>query len=177
MRPAGLLLALFLLVSCSNEEPTLSTSTPQSPRPDVTTTVTASPAASPTATTDFGYFPAVLSAKAPIRLSFDRALFLSGKEADKAAAAHGDETPVPNDYYIVNDNKQLRTVTLASSVKVVGSLGLNSYAGDGDRVEPTARTVDQLLGFLGTEQGKGTGFHLVYGPGGVVVSVEEQYQP
>jgi hypothetical protein len=174
VRLAGLLLVLALLSACARDEPAATAPTPsRSAGP----TQTASPAASPTATTDFGYFPAVVSAKAPIQLSFDRAQFLSGKEADKAAAEHHDETPVPNDYYIVNDNPLLRTVTLSASVRVTGSLGLNSYSGDGDRVEPAARTVEQLLGFLGTEQGKGTGFHLVYGAGGVVVSIEEQYQP
>ena len=111
-----------------------------------------------------------------MRLSFDRALFLTGDAANKAAAAHGDETPVPNDYYIVNDNKLLRTVVLSTAVKVVGSLGLNSFAGKAE-VQARPRTLKELLGFLGTEQGKQTGFHLTYGSGAVVIRVEEQYQP
>jgi len=175
VRPAGLLLLLVLLASCADDskQGVLPTPTPSQ--------TTASPPPSPTssaaASSDFGYFPKVLSRQPNVTLSFDRALFLTGKQADQAAAGHGDETPVPNDYYIVNDNKLLRTVTLSPTVRVTGSLGLNTYAGDGTRVEPAARTVEQLLGFLGTAQGRATGWHLVYGAGGVVVSVEEQYQP
>jgi hypothetical protein len=173
VRLAGLLILLVVLTGCTKDEP-VATRSP-SVSPSASPSASASPAATPT--TDFGYFPAVVSATAPVTLSFDRAIFLTGKEADKAAAAHGFETPVPNDNFIVNDNKLLRTVTLSPSVRVTGSLALNSYAGDGTRVEPAARTLEQLLGFLGTAQGRRTGFHLVYGAGGVVVSVEEQYQP
>ena len=141
-------------------------------------TVTVRPAATapPTLTTDFGYFPAVLSAGPPVTLSFDRALFLSGEAANKAAASHGSETPVPNDYFIVNDNKVLRRVTLTASVQVVGSLQLNGYAGE-QVVDARPRTVKELLGFLATAAAKQTGFHLSYGAGGLVTRVEEQYQP
>jgi hypothetical protein len=127
-------------------------------------------------TSDFGYFPAIVAKGPPVTLSFDRAYFLTGDAANKAAAARGDESPVPNDYYIVNDNKLLRPVTLAADVKVVGSLQLNGYAGHAV-VEPQPRTVEELLGFLGRPEGKSTGFHLTYGAAGEVVRVEEQYQP
>jgi hypothetical protein len=155
-----------------------------SPDPTGTTVPTATAtAASPEASgvpaagaKDFGYFTAVRSSGSPVRLSFDRALFLTGDEANKAAATHGDETPVPNDYYVVNDSKKLRTLTLASNVAVFGSQALNSYAGE-DSVEARRRTVAQLLGFLGTDEGRQTGFNLVYGAAGVVARVEEQYQP
>lgn len=111
-----------------------------------------------------------------MRLSFDRAQLFTGADADRQAAARGDETPVPNDIYIVNENPRLRSVSLAEDVKVTGSLALNTYAGDSG-VEPTSRTVQQLLGFLKTGQGKQTPFHLVYDRTGLVVSVEEQYVP
>jgi hypothetical protein len=51
-------------------------------------------------------------------LVFDLAYFLTGDEANQAAAEHGDETPVPNDYYIVNDNPKLRTLDVAPDVTV-----------------------------------------------------------
>ena len=51
-------------------------------------------------------------------LVFDLAYFLTGDEANQAAAEHGDEVPVPNDYYIVNDNPKLRTLQVASNVKI-----------------------------------------------------------
>ena len=44
-----------------------------------------------------------------IYLRFDRAILLTGKAADAASAAHGGESPVPNDYYIQNDNSACAT--------------------------------------------------------------------
>jgi len=51
-------------------------------------------------------------------MTFDLAYFLTGDAANQAAAAHGDETPVPNDYYIVNDNPLLRTMPIAATVEI-----------------------------------------------------------
>ncbi len=49
----------------------------------------------------------------------DYAQFLTGKEAADAATAAGDESPPPNDYYILNVNEKLRTVPVASGVEVL----------------------------------------------------------
>jgi hypothetical protein len=49
---------------------------------------------------------------------FDLAYFLTGQEANEAAAERGLETPVPNDYFIVNDNPRLRTLVLAPDVEL-----------------------------------------------------------
>jgi hypothetical protein len=49
---------------------------------------------------------------------FDLAYLLTGEEANQAAAEHGDEVPVPNDYYIVNDNPKLRTLVLAPDLEL-----------------------------------------------------------
>jgi len=49
-------------------------------------------------------------------LVLDLAYFLTGEEANEAAAERGDEVPVPNDYYIVNDNPKLRTLALSPDV-------------------------------------------------------------
>ncbi len=191
----GLIAAGLAVAGCSG-----GSGTPRllaSPLPSVSSTATA-PAVTPTATrtgvlptrsgtpkptvspvsptADFGYFPAIVAKGPPVKLSFDRAYFLTGDAANKAAAARGDESPVPNDYYIVNDNKLQRPVTLAADVNVVGSLQLNGYAGHAV-VEPQPRTVGELLGFLARPEGKSTGFHLTYGAAGKVVRVEEQYQP
>lgn len=51
-------------------------------------------------------------------VTVDIALFLTGQEAAEAAADHGDESPPPNDYYVVNDNPRLRTLPVASDVRV-----------------------------------------------------------
>lgn len=44
---------------------------------------------------------------------------LTGAEANAEAAARGDETPVPNDYYVVNDNPRLRTIPVSSVCAVL----------------------------------------------------------
>ena len=53
-------------------------------------------------------------------MTFDLAYFLTGDAANQAAAEHGDETPVPNDYYIVNDNPSLRTHARLPTVSIRG---------------------------------------------------------
>ncbi len=51
-------------------------------------------------------------------MSFDLACFYTGEEANKQAAARGDEVPVPNDVYIVNDNIKKRALALGPSVEL-----------------------------------------------------------
>lgn len=51
-------------------------------------------------------------------LTIDYVLFLSGPEANAAATAHGDESPPPNDYYVVNDNPKLREFPIQPGVPV-----------------------------------------------------------
>jgi hypothetical protein len=50
---------------------------------------------------------------------FDLACFYSGDEANEQAAARGDEVPVPNDVYIVNDNPSTREVPVDPSVELL----------------------------------------------------------
>lgn len=64
----------------------------------------------------FGFIRSIDVAAQTMR--FDLAYFLTGDEANQAAAEHGDEAPVPNDYYIVNDNPRLRTLAIAPDAEV-----------------------------------------------------------
>lgn len=48
----------------------------------------------------------------------DLGYFFIGDEANEAAAEHGVETPVPNDYYIQNDNPKLRRVPISPEATV-----------------------------------------------------------
>ena len=52
-------------------------------------------------------------------MAFDLACFYSGEEANQQAAQRGDEVPVPNDVYIVNDNTTIRNLTVDPSVKLM----------------------------------------------------------
>ena len=50
---------------------------------------------------------------------FDLACFYTGEEANQQAAARGDEVPVPNDVYIVNDNPATRAVPVDPSAELL----------------------------------------------------------
>ena len=50
---------------------------------------------------------------------FDLACFYTGEEANQQAAARGDEVPVPNDVYIVNDNPATRDVPVDPSAELL----------------------------------------------------------
>ena len=52
-------------------------------------------------------------------MSFDLACFYEGEEANQQAAMRGDEVPVPNDVYIVNDNTKTRDLTLSASPELL----------------------------------------------------------
>jgi hypothetical protein len=134
------------------------------------------PAASPTTATrgsDFGFIRSWTAKTGTFYLRFDRAVLLTGKAADAASAAHGGESPVPNDYYIQNDNPRLREVAIADQAKVIGSQQLTGSPG------PNPSNLKALLTFVhnGGPLAAATPFHLTYNANGLVVRVQEQYVP
>ena len=66
----------------------------------------------------FGFIKSVDLNSSPSTMVFDLAYFLTGDEANAAAAKRGDEVPVPNDYYIVNDNPKLRTLQVSPNADI-----------------------------------------------------------
>ncbi len=62
----------------------------------------------------FGYVAAADEAG----LSFDLACWFIGEEANMVAAQDGEESPVPNDYYVRNKNARLRNVPVGDSTVV-----------------------------------------------------------
>ena len=134
------------------------------------------PAASPTPATrgsDFGFIRSWTAKTGTFYLRFDRAVLLNGKAADDASAAHGGESPVPNDYFIQNDNPRLREVAIADQAKVIGSQQLTGSPG------PNPSSLKALLTFVhdGGPLAAATPFHLTYNANGLVVRVQEQYVP
>jgi len=134
------------------------------------------PAASRAATssgTDFGFIRSWTAKTGTIYLRFDRAVLLNGKAADAASAAHGGESPVPNDYYIQNDNPRLREVAILDQATVIGSQQLTGSPG------PNPSNLKALLTFVhnGGPLVAATPFHLKYNANGLVVRVQEQYIP
>jgi hypothetical protein len=124
----------------------------------------------------FGYIKKFETKNGTVYVTYDQAEFLTGKAAAAAATAHGDESPPPNDYYIVNDNKLLRTYPVASSVKV-------TLTTEPDNVNPAgyASTLAKLRGAFdgsvpGLKNAKSSPYWLTL-KNGVVTAIAEQYLP
>jgi hypothetical protein len=183
---AGLaVLMAATLAACGSDtaNPSPSPAQPAQAAPAATTPskpTTAQPAGRPAAGsattssgTDFGFIRSWTAKAGTIYLRFDRAVLLTGKAADDASAAHGGESPVPNDLYIQNDNPRLREVVIADQAKVIGSQQLTGSPG------PNPSNLKALLTFLheGGPQAAATPFHLKYDNNGFVIRVQEQYLP
>jgi hypothetical protein len=150
--------------------PVATTSSPTPARP------ASGRAASPTTATrgsDFGFIRSWYAKTGTIYLRFDRAVLLTGKAADDASAAHGGESPVPNDLYIQNDNPRLRDLVIVDQATVVGSQQLTGRPGS------NPSSLKALLTFVheGGPQVAATPFHLRYDANGHVIRVQEQYLP
>jgi quinol-cytochrome oxidoreductase complex cytochrome b subunit len=107
-------------------------------------------------------------------LTFDVARFLTGKAAADAATAHGDESPPPNDYYIVNDVKKLSTYLVSTSVVVryipmtaCCNLKPGNFSAWSEAVNGTAMT---------DYPGKNAPWWITI-KGGSVVKIEQQFLP
>jgi hypothetical protein len=154
---------------------------PASPSAAPTSRAAAAPQASGQASTatmasrgrDFGFIRGWYAKTGTIYLRFDRAVLLTGKAADDASAAHGGESPVPNDLYIQNDNPRLRDLAIVDQATVVGSQQLTGSPG------PNPSNLKALLTFVHTGGSRvaATPFHLTYNDNGLVVQVQEQYLP
>ena len=186
-------LMMLALAACASDDPTVGATgetTPSDPTGVTAPTGTTGPTAPTEATGETGPPPAELEDGEHFgfieevdpeggTLVLDLAYFLTGEAANEAAAEHGDEVPVPNDYYIVNDNDRLRTLTLADDVEL-SLLDWNDCCDErfeGD-LETFARAIDEGMvesdGFV--YQGTFSPYWLIV-EGGVIVRIEEQYLP
>lgn len=193
MRRMTLLVAVaaFAFAACAEDEPTVGPTAATSVTGATGATATeptnaTGPTGSPTPSVapeledgrHFGFVRSVDPSE--LELVFDLAYFLQGEEANEAAAERGDEVPVPNDYYIINDNPRLRTLVLASDVSLdlldwnrccdeLFEGDLEAFATAFDRGEPF-----ESEGFI--YQGPASPYWLTVRDG-EVVRVEEQYLP
>jgi hypothetical protein len=117
---------------------------------------------------------------APARtLTFDLVQFLTGAQAKQAWARDHPEEPEgpPNDYYIVNDNPKLRTLPVATTVRVK-VVDLTGAAG----VAMVPIALADLPGYLSHDP-VATDNRLWPAPfwltvqGGQIVAIEEQFVP
>jgi hypothetical protein len=126
----------------------------------------------------FGFIRAVDPTQRTIE--FDLAYWLTGEEANQAyQEATGDTGPVPNDYFVVNDNPKLRELALPPDLRLVlldwnrccdtffeGNLDLFAQA-----IEEQADVLDGDVVYRGVSQ------WWITVRDGVVVRIEEQYSP
>jgi hypothetical protein len=113
-------------------------------------------------------------------MSFDLACFYEGEEANQQAAMRGDEVPVPNDVYIVNDNPKTRDLTLSPSPELL-LIDWNQCCetGPGADLDAFAAAIDGN-GFTTIGGWKYNGQSSPYWitiAGGNVVLIEEQFLP
>jgi hypothetical protein len=190
------LLALAVLAAACGEDPestgapTGATTTgptgptatePPPETPSVTVSATPSPEEGEAELEDGRHFGFIESVDLEgLALEFDLAYFLTGEEANAAAEEHGDEVPVPNDYYIVNDNPKIRTLGVAPDLEIV--------LFDWDRCceETISGSLEGLAEAINGGEPVTVDGHLYQGPlspywltveGGAVTRIEEQYLP
>ena len=138
------------------------------------TTKTVTPA-KPKTVKEYAFVKKIAKSGSAYTLTADYAEFLTGKAAAKAAKDHGDESPPPNDYYIVNDNPLLRKVPVKSGTTVTlidkadGTQAPNGY--DATMAQWTAL----MNGSMG-QRFKDVGYWLTV-TDGVVTHVAEQWVP
>lgn len=70
------------------------------------------------ATLPEGEWFGVVTATSANSLEFDLACWFTGDAAVEAAAEDGEESPPPNDYYIRNENPQVRSLSVSSATLV-----------------------------------------------------------
>jgi hypothetical protein len=143
------------------------------PAPTPTPTTKSAPAPSPTPTIAAGRVFAFIKKVdvAKRTLTYDQAQFLTGDAANKAAAEDKQEVPVPNDYYIRNVNKMLRTAPVAPDAPILGSIALTQ------QVDLNPVTLDALADFAASDQASQVGFWITVDGHGRITKVEEQYVP
>jgi hypothetical protein len=113
-------------------------------------------------------------------VAFDLACFYSGDEANEQAAARGDEVPVPNDVYIVNDNTKVRTLTFdpAAELRLIDWNQCCEFA-QGAEMQSFASAVDSgdFAEFGGFRYAGTLSPYWVTIQDGQVVAFEEQFLP
>jgi serine/threonine protein kinase len=113
-------------------------------------------------------------------LAFDLACFYTGDEANRVAAERGDEVPVPNDVYIVNDNTTIRNLTVDPGVKLLlidwnrccdprPGASLDAFA--------SSRESKQFVEIDGRSYAGNDAYYWVTIEDGLVTRIEEQFLP
>ena len=122
-------------------------------------------------TTDLGFLTRITRTSRGTTLTFDRAILLTGAAAKAEQRRRGLDTT--SDVFVQNDNRLLRTRTVAPGVAVLGSQALTG--------SPTATpvTLDRLRSHLAARPAGRTGplFRLTLDRRNHVVRIAEVYLP
>lgn len=108
-------------------------------------------------------------------LSVDYIQFLTGNAAAVAAIERGDESPPPNDYYIVNDNARLREFAVQDGISVVTVVRDDGTADPGGYALPLNEWVALLNGPAGSMLK--ANFYWLTISGDTITTIEQQYLP
>lgn len=122
-----------------------------------------------------GLIVAIVGSPGAYTMRIDYVLFLSGAEAIAAATAHGDESPPPNDYYVVNDNPKIREFPIRSGIPVTV---VTNADGTSD-AEGHTITLDEWVAALSGPNGgafRATIYWITI-TDGTVTAIEAQYVP
>lgn len=108
-------------------------------------------------------------------LTVDYIQFLTGDEAAAAASDRGDESPPPNDYYIVNDNTRLREFTVQDGISVITVVNDDGTSDPGGH----ALTLDEWVTRLSGPNGDAfrSSFYWLTVSGDTITTIEQQYLP
>lgn len=121
----------------------------------------------------FGFLRGATRTGAGVRLNFDEAVWLSGDAANYYARHHGMESPVPNDYLIVNPDTSTRSVPLSATATVTSVFQLAGTEPGKDRVV----SIGKLVAFVSDHAHWEVPFHVHLDASGHVDQVFEQYRP
>jgi hypothetical protein len=170
----------MLAAACANEtiESATGTPLPSTPTPSPSfSTPSASPSPAIEDGRHFGYIRAAQVTSEPQVIVFDLADLLTGDEANEAAADRGEETPVPNDFFIVNDNPKLRRLPVAPDLQIL-LLDWTNCCDTMFRADPQLfqESFDQKKFPPGNYKGKFSAYWLTV-KDRAVTRIEEQYFP
>jgi hypothetical protein len=132
-------------------------------------------AAPPTVERQPGMVVAVTGAPGAYVLRIDYVLFLTGAEANAAATAHGDESPPPNGYYVVNDNPRIREFPIQSGIPV-SVVTNDDGTSDSDGHTITLAQWVAALGGPSADAYKGSIYWITISDG-TITAIEAQYVP
>ncbi|PVU82621.1 hypothetical protein DDP54_05965 [Cellulomonas sp. WB94] len=161
--------------ACTPEVGATTPGTATTPDNEATSPAPAVTAQAPEVTRQAAYVMGTYTAGGTRYLTVDYVQLLTGEAAGTAAAAHGDESPPPNDYYIVNDSSLLRELPLAADVTV---RVVTNADGSLDPAGSDLSAVDWVGRITGTDAGRFlSSLYRLTITDGTVDAIEEQYLP